>query len=122
MPALSFTKELAPLVESGEKRQTIRATRKTPIREGDRLYLYTGMRTKSCRKLREEVCREVLQITIKDWGVMLDGKILGPRQLESFAKADGFRSEPGRGTAWHNLLKFFNRFHSLPFEGVLIRW
>ena len=53
MPALNFQAQFAPLVESGEKRQTIRAYRKdgrdpTP---GCKLYFFTGMRTKACRPL-----------------------------------------------------------------------
>ena len=52
MPALNFKKEFADKVASGEKRQTIRALRKDGKnpRPGQKLYLYTGMRTKYCRK------------------------------------------------------------------------
>lgn len=35
MPLLDFKKQFAQLVESGEKRQTIRAPRKIPILKGD---------------------------------------------------------------------------------------
>ena len=56
MPALNFQKQFVPLIESGEKRQTIRSQRKQPIKVGDLLYLYTGQRTKNCRKLAESIC------------------------------------------------------------------
>jgi hypothetical protein len=40
-----------PKVISGEKRQTIRKTRKRPFKKGDKLYLYSGMRTKELKNL-----------------------------------------------------------------------
>ena len=66
MPALNFKKQFADKVERGEKRQTIRALRadgRNP-QPGQTLFLYTGMRTKSCRKLGEAVCSSVEQIDI----------------------------------------------------------
>ena len=52
MPALNFTM-FVDKVESGEKRQTIRAYRKDgrDPKPGDPLYLFTGMRTTACRRL-----------------------------------------------------------------------
>jgi len=64
MPALNFHKQFAPAVEDGSKRQTIRALRKHPIRSGDHLYHYTGMVTKACRKLREDIATEAVHIEI----------------------------------------------------------
>lgn len=46
MALLNFKKRFAPLVESGTKTHTIRAWRKHPIREGEMLHLYTGLRQK----------------------------------------------------------------------------
>lgn len=52
MPAYNFQKQFAPLVESGQKRQTIRAIgKRRHARPGESLQLYTGQRTKACRKL-----------------------------------------------------------------------
>jgi len=51
MPTINFTKFK---VESGEKRQTIRAVRKRPIKVGDKLHLYSGLRTKKARNLLKE--------------------------------------------------------------------
>lgn len=58
MPALNFKKRFEPMIESGDKRQTIRAKRKDcrDPKEGQTLYLYTGMRSKGCRKLGEAPC------------------------------------------------------------------
>ncbi len=124
MPALNFQKWSAPLVESGEKRQTIRAYRKDgrDPKVGDTLYLYTGMRTKQCRKLGEVVCVSIAHVKIHEWGVMRDGKILGVRQIQRFAADDGFHGGPGVGTNWHLMHSWFDKTHSLPFEGLLIKW
>lgn len=77
MPLLNFELRFAGLIESGEKRQTIRAQRKYPIKAGDKLYLYTGVRTKNCRKLKTKfdktdedgktfvICKSVQKIIIE---------------------------------------------------------
>jgi len=64
MPAYNFKERFAADVESGKKRQTIRRKRKRPTKPGDVLYLYVGMRTKRCRKLREAPCESVVSILI----------------------------------------------------------
>ena len=58
---------------SGEKRQTIRKAGKKwdKVKVGDKLTLYTGLRTKECRKLGEAEVEgvyyiEILQQNIKD--------------------------------------------------------
>jgi len=51
MPALNFQSRFADLVASGKKRQTIRPVRRHPIKAGDLLHLFTGMRTKRCKRL-----------------------------------------------------------------------
>ncbi len=120
MPALNFQKQFAPLVESGAKCQTIRAYRKRPFKVGDKLYLYTGMKTKSCRKLGEATCSEIRRFTI-------DGDLTSLRQTveieidnlhaDAFevAKADGFKDEI-------EMASWFGAIYGLPFTGQLIKW
>jgi len=121
MPALNFKAQWADKVESGEKPHTIRAWRKRPIKVGDRLYLYTGMRTKACRKLGESVCISALPVRL--WRnatdkrltlFYLDDDTLGHYTAAQIAKRDGFNSLP-------ELFDFF-----LPnggtFQGQLIEW
>jgi hypothetical protein len=125
MPALNFKKQFAPKVESGEKRQSIRAKRRDGRnpRPGQMLYHYTGMRTKGCRKLREGQCLSVQEI-ILDWrlGIYIDGIWLGEIERNEFAKADGFKGF----TAWQDMRDFFARVHGLSeteqFHGLLIKW
>ena len=105
------------------KYQTIRARRKDghDPKPGDTLYLYTGMRTKACRKLGEVRCRSVHRVAITSAGdLKIGGTSAGPRYRQMIAKADGF--EPVHQTAFGEMLAWFERVHGLPFRGVLIRW
>ena len=118
MPGLNFKAQFAPLVESGKKRQTIRATRKYPIKVGDTLYLYTGMRTKQCRKLGEAVCKEIAGVVITEEYISVFPVPCCPKDTASIseiARADGFKSSG-------ELVLWFKKTHGLPFEGQLIRW
>lgn len=115
MPALNFQKRFAGRVEDGSKRQTIRAMRKHPIRQGDRLYLYTGMRTRSCRKLGGATAILVRDILITQTAVKLDGDTLAARRVAELARADGFESVS-------EFKDFFRTQHGLPFRGQLIQW
>lgn len=118
MPALNFKKQFAPKVESWEKLQTIRARRKDyrDPRAGQTLYLYTGMRTKSCRKLGEVECRETQQITIEEnLDVIVGTHCLSVTEEIELAESDGF---PGRVEFY----QFFRDTHGLPFHGLIIKW
>lgn len=123
MPLLNFQSRFAPLVESGEKRQTIRAHRKDgrDPKVGDRLFLYTGARTKECRKLGESGCVRAERIEIGSKGSIVLGfagrfpVTLNERSRERFARADGFES-------WTELVGWFEATHGLPFRGLLIEW
>jgi hypothetical protein len=64
MPAYSFQERFVPFVKDGSKNHTIRARRRNFAKPGDTLYLYYGMRTKNCMKLREEICTDVRTIMI----------------------------------------------------------
>ena len=124
MPALNFQARFADAVESGEKCQTIRAHRKDKRdpKVGDTLYLYTGMRTKACRKLREVKCEKAVSVFIKPGSIFVADIVdpageavyrLAPKA--SFAKADGF-------VDWESMREWFDKTHGLPFKGLLIGW
>lgn len=121
MPALNFQKRFADAVESGAKRQTIRAPRRDGrpnATVGDRLYLYTGMRTKGCRKLGEAICTRRSKFVISPERTMfIDGVRMkrGGQAEYVFARADGFENALSM-TAW------FEQYYGLPFEGSLIVW
>ena len=122
MPALNFQARFAPLVENGEKRQTIRAYRKDKHdpKPGDTLYLYTGMRSKACRKIGEARCKKVYEITLCERyrdpsiGTLMAGSGL-PGSIDSLARLDGFKNPT-------EMFDWFEKTHGLPFEGLLIKW
>ncbi len=118
MPAFNFQKQFAPSVESGEKRQTIRSPRKIRPEAGQAAHLYTGLRTKACRKLGEHEIKSVKPIIITQAGVGSMGDIVAIYSrdaLDKFARADGFES-------WTAMRDWFDKTHGLPFEGDLIKW
>ena len=115
MPALNFMKEMAPKVESGEKTHTIRARRKNPISPGDTLYLYTGMRHKSCRLLKKTHCQYTCEIKITESFVKIDGQSLSRESIKNMAIADGFDSVEA-------FRDYFRKAHGFPFSGDIIYW
>lgn len=119
MVAFNFMAAFAPQVESGVKQSTIRRRRKDgrpPCRVGDALQLYTGMRTKSCRKLREVVCTRIVPIAVDEKRqVVIDHYSLFRHEIEAIAIRDGFNC----GGA---MLRFLESTHGLPFDGWLIEW
>lgn len=117
MPALNFKKQFAPLIESGEKRCTIRTLRKDGRKPkvGDILYLYIGMRTKNCRKLKEAVCISSNPIIIDIDHLEIDGIELHSFSKMKIAFKDGFDT-------YDDFIAFFQKHHGLPFHGYLIKW
>ena len=105
------------------KGQSIRAFRKKrPFRWGDSLQIYTGLRTKYCRKLGDAVLTELSTIIIFEWGCyLIDDQaktlctLIHEKTLKDLAVKDGFES-------WGELIDFFRKEHGLPFCGQLLRW
>lgn len=122
MVAYNFQAQFALAILSGRKRQTIRAPRQRHARPGERVQIYTGMRTKGCRKLIEPdpECVSVQQVTICDdsfgKSIIVDGVALALHEMTQFAGRDGFATLDA-------LYDFFGpRMELGQFRGVLIRW
>ncbi|MBQ6533650.1 MAG: hypothetical protein IJI37_00625 [Opitutales bacterium] len=111
---------------SGDKRQTIR--RASPkwanVKPGDKLTLYTGLRTKQCRKLGEAVVESITPITMRTnanlsggiWGmVFVNGQSLEAPDLTILARADGFEYVS-------DFLGWFNQHYGYAFTGNIIKW
>jgi hypothetical protein len=65
MPSLPFQPRLKPAILNGSKPGTVRQVRlKNPIKPGDTLYHFTGMRTKKCKKFNTNKCVAVFDIKI----------------------------------------------------------
>lgn len=117
MVAYKFKARFAAKVESGEKRQTIRKIRKrNNASPGKALQLYTGQRTRNCRKLLDTTCKLVFPIQIFDKNLIrLEGVSYGRRRVEQIARNDGFETV-------EEFIEFFQEHYGLPFEGLLITW
>lgn len=120
MVAYNFQAQFADDVASGRKRQTIRPNRKHNPEPGERLQLYTGQRTKACRKLCEPVCVQVSRVIIDQRMAISMVEIGGDaivtqEELDTFVQADGFASHI-------EFLAFFRKQYGPHFEGVLIKW
>jgi hypothetical protein len=121
--AYNFQKQFADDVEYGIKLQTIR--QKARCQTGSALQLYTGMRTKNCRKLADAVCLSVTPVIINSCSIILNGAQLPIGNAlrdelgdcdNDFARKDGF-------DGFVEMAKWFeNRYGLLPFEGVVIKW
>lgn len=108
---------------SGEKRQTIR--RASPkwenVKAGDKLTLYTGLRTKECRKLGEAVVKSIGRIVLHEGDsigeITQEGEFpLTYSEMEILAECDGFKSV-------YDFWDFFNaHYDTRPIEMRIIRW
>lgn len=133
MVAYSFKAQFAEPIVTLAKRQTVRGVRKRHARPGEALQLYTGMRTRGCRKLldRDPVCIDVRPIVIDldvrhphvIKAIRLDGIDLSDDEIEAFAVADGFGSGLVDGYARGLMGDFWAKTHDWNgFLGVVIRW
>jgi hypothetical protein len=122
MPALNFKPQFVERIRAGMKNHTIRADRAVPVKPGDKLYLYCGLRQKGAfRILPEPVsCTRVQQIDIdrkQGWSysiaIWIDGVLLGSDEANRLADADGFDSLEGMAAFWKG---------RLPFKGQIIHW
>ena len=122
MHVFMFEDRFVPLIEAGEKRHTIRARRKRPVRTGDFLSLrrWVGKPYRSPQEIIAHVVALGSQDVLisgpsADPEIEIDGKVLSQRELEHFARQDGFET-PSEMAAWHE------RVNGLPFNGQLTRW
>lgn len=110
-----FKPRFAPIVESGEKCQTVRPMPKRLPKVGDRISLrcWTGLPYRS----KQRVLREATIIGVQRCQISSQGNVYidGEPAPKGFAKADGFRSHC-------EMVNWFRAQHGLPFDGVLIRW
>ncbi len=120
MVAYSFRPRFAALIESAAKTQTIRGPRRRHALPGERLQLYTGMRTRHCRKLLpDQVCASVDPILLWPengrWFAFL-GRADPIAVDDAFAQRDGFTDAADFASWW-------SQAHGVRrFSGVLIRW
>lgn len=130
MPSLGFQKQFVPGVRAmldpdyarrnkiRPKTTTIRKMRKRPFKKGDRLFLFSGLRTPHCERLGETRCLKVedFQIAFENEipkGFYVDGKLLSDADSNAIAIDDGFKG-------WREMIEWFKKTHGLPFIGQRI--
>jgi hypothetical protein len=108
MPALNFQKQFADKVQQGEKTRTIRAAGKRAAPSvGQSLKLYTGMRTKVCRLLKEVTCTNVSTVLFWSKSTVIVNKIpLYNEAVDQFAQLDGFKD-------YAEMYKFFDELYQV---------
>lgn len=107
---LGFKKRFAPKILGGSKKFTIREPRKVEPKLGERLYMYTGLRTKHCEKICDHhtlisICLVEIQLFQKSDGsgwmdIRLEGALLNAVQQEKFVRYDGFENEKSFADYW----------------------
>jgi hypothetical protein len=108
MVALSFKPRFIEPYAAGTKGGTIRAPRKGReiIRPGVKLQLFTGMRTKYCRRFGEETCisfRPIYLLFKKRPRIVVPGDattLIGRADLDRFAVFDGFENFDDMEAFW----------------------
>ncbi len=127
MVAYSFNRRFIEPIRQGQKTQTIRSySEARQPRPGQLLQLYTGMRTKHCRRILPDVpCLTVMKVQIEfafdqEWvidKITTDG--IRVRDLDDFAIRDGF-------TDRYDMSAFWRAHHpeatATGFDGILIEW
>lgn len=133
MVAYSFQNQFATFVANGLKRQTTRPIRKNRhAKIGDKLQLFTGLRTKECRKLltKEPICTAVdaIEIHLSDCThakierIVVNGRELLDDEVEAFAKADGFLGSATQAPSEEMAAFFYHFYGSGVFRGRVIHW
>lgn len=119
MVAFNFHPDFIDDIIFGRKRSTIRQKRRCNV--GDSMQLYTGQRTKHCKKLMETKCIGVANILIgyqEEQGVVpwaLKSYEGTPIVVKRFVHQEGFINEK-------EMMQFFDDMYGLPFEGWLYTW
>lgn len=147
MPAYSFQPRFVPFVENETKGCTIRNFRKYKFRKGQTAHLYSGLRTKYCRKLKEKALLEVYCIAIFPNGTiwLLETEWLTEAQREAVKKKqrpagikvrtldvtqksylawlDGFRPEGDTSIgSFEVFMRYWKQNNPMPFVGCLSIW
>jgi hypothetical protein len=115
MVAFSFRPEFVNKILSGEKQSTIRSTKRCEV--GDMMQLYTGLRTKECKKLIEVLCIGVAPILISAYSLWKLGETEGnvKPSVAPLHEQEGFMNVC-------DMVAFFREEYGLPYRGWIHAW
>jgi hypothetical protein len=119
-----FEKRFEKPIEDGAKKHTLREDKNDRHKEGKRLHLAIGVRTKMYRLLKVVKCTGTQRVTIlygnggysdvfvyQDVRVLVDGRELSYKEIGELAKNDGFERQDD-----------FFRFFDKDFRGKIVHW
>lgn len=122
MHLINFKAQFADDISKGIKQMTIRLPRKRDIYVGDKLKLYTGLRTKKAKLIAEVKCSKIeniyiggTYIEVRNGNETTGYYEIGSREADTFAQRDGFKTSTA-------LKRFFEDIHEIPFKGIIIHW
>jgi hypothetical protein len=120
MALINFSREdFIDAVTNGSKHFTVRQLRKNPIKKGEALQLYTGLRTKQAKKLRDTICKNVWDIKIEnkkdEFLFWLDDNQLTSKKVKDISNKIGF-------DLVEEWTEYFKQKYKFPFKGQLIEW
>ncbi len=114
MVAFNFRARFVDAIKSGKKTSTIRKSLRCKV--GNNMQLYTGQRTKACKKIADAVCVGTGIVGISNDDIKLyatDGVV--PKGQDGLVTTEGFSSK-------EDLISFFSEHHGLPFVGYAYFW
>lgn len=115
MPSLNFKPQFVEAIRARTKKHTIRAPRVIPVKVGDKLFLFSGLRHRGAYRILTEavICSQIQEIVIGKSDVTIDGQLCSPDECQRLANADGFDDFETMLTFWEG---------KLPFTGHIIHW
>lgn len=116
MPAFNFKPEFIHAVKTGAKFSTMRETARCKV--GNKMFLFTGMRTKNCRKLGVGICTGVYPVKLSFGNGTLDIHRLvdeTPFTIIDLKNMEGFET-------LEHMYDFFEAQYGLPKTLYLHTW
>lgn len=120
MVAFNFKERFVPLILDGTKTSTIRRSLRN-AHNGDCLQLYTGQRTKKCRKIGDAVLSRVETLKVSEHGLYIKPQLFGKFRRMSQAASDKTAKEDGF-SSYDDMWQWFKETHGCGFIGYRYIW
>lgn len=116
MVAFNFKPDFKPKIMARKKRSTIRSTKRCELL--DTMQLYTGQRTKKCKKMFDAYCIGIAPIEIHEKGWRIFSK-----ECEGLCIIHGMELHQQEGfDSIDQMVEFFRKEYGLPYKGWIHVW
>lgn len=113
MVSFNFQPDFVDHILSGRKKQTIRQSKRCNV--GDKMHLFTGLRTRNCKRIADVICVKTDYCAIRPSGLTFGDADQWPN-ADQFARDDGFMD-------FQDMLKWFQiKYGSSCFIGHVHKW